>query len=111
MIEHKARNKAGRAWIAAILDAVTRIDKIEIDNITDVRTTQVWAVTGSADARVKLLRGFIEMDGRDAVLFEIADTEFVYLTSGTSGRYVTKYVIQTYAFDVSDLPEMERTKP
>ena len=96
MIEHKARNKAGRAWIAAILDAVTRITRVDIDNITDKREER-------ASFPVELLRRFIEVDGRDAVIFEISANEFAYLT-GTAHR-ATKYVIRTYAFDVSDLPE------
>lgn len=102
MIEHKARNKAGRAWIAAILDGATRITKVEIDNLTDARTQDTFPIA--------LMRQFIEIDGRDAVIYELRADTFVYLSSGTSGRYVTKYVIHTYAFDVSDLPEMERTK-
>lgn len=102
MTEYKARTKAGRAWIAAILDASTRVMKIEIDNLTDERTSSAFPV--------QLLRGFIEIDGRDAVLYQIAPNEYVYMHGGASCRYVTKYVIRTYAFDVSDLPEMERTR-
>ena len=97
MIEHKARNKAGRAWITAILDGATRITRIEIDNITDKRKEH-------HSFPIDLLRRFVEIDGRDAVIFEVSANEFVYLTG--SDRQVIKYVIRTYAFDVSDLPEV-----
>lgn len=102
MIEHKARTKAGRAWIAKILDCTTSVDKVEIDNVTEQRTS-LQAIP------LSLLRGFIEIDGRDAVLYEVTPNEFVYI-SGAAGRYVTKYVLRTYPFDPSDLPEIKETK-
>jgi hypothetical protein len=105
VIEYKARTKAGRAWIAAILDATTRITKVEIDNLTDERTEHAEPFP------VALMRDFIEIDGRDAVLYDLGSNLFVYFCPSPGGRYVVKYVIRTYAFDVSDLPEMEKTKP
>jgi hypothetical protein len=101
--EYKARTKAGRAWIARILDSATYVTRIEIDNVTDARTRSTIPV--------ELLQRFVEIDGRDAVIYEIDDTAFVYVNvSGASGRHVTKYEIRTYAFDASDLPEMERSR-
>jgi hypothetical protein len=98
--EYRARTKAGRAWIAAILDAATTIRRIEIDNVTnDHRAANAIDVA--------LLRQFIETDGRTAVLYEISDNEFVYLSGGATERYVTKYVVRTYAFDASDLPAIK----
>jgi len=104
VIEYKARTKAGRAWIAAILDGATRITKVEIDNLTDERTEDAEPFP------VALMRQFIEIDGRSAVLYDLGGNLFVYFCPNPGGRYVVKYVIRTYAFDCSDLPEMERTK-
>ena len=95
---HLARNKAGRAWITKILDSATSVFKIEIDFVSEERTSEKFSVD--------LLRQFIfDIDGKDAAVYEVRPNEFVYITAG--GRYgATKYVIHTYAFDVSDLPEV-----
>lgn len=85
----KARTKAGRARIARILDYAQHVTKTEIDNITDERSVE--------PARsIDLLRQFIEIDGKSAELYEIADCEFVYFT-GSSAQYVTRYNIHTIA--------------
>ena len=92
-----ARTKAGRAWINAILDGATSVTKIEIDLVDDDRSSE--------KIPVDLLRKFIEIDGRDAALYQVSGNEYVYLTGGS--RFgTTKYVIRTYAFDVTDLPEI-----
>lgn len=99
MIAYKARTKAGRAWIAKILDCTTSVDRIEIDNVTEQRAS-LTAIP------LALLRKFIETDGRYAVLYEVTPNEFVYIT-GATGRYVTKYVLRTYPFDPTGLPEIK----
>jgi hypothetical protein len=92
------RNKAGRAWITTILDSATSVTKVEIDLVSDERTSEKFPVD--------LLRKFIfEIDGRDACVYEVSPNEFVYLSGGN--RFgATRYVIRTYAFDVTDLPEV-----
>jgi hypothetical protein len=77
---------------------MTSVVKVEIDNVTDERTQSTIST--------ELMRKFVEIDGRDAVLYEISDNTFVYL-SGAAARHVTKYVVRTYAFDASDLPAIK----
>lgn len=93
---YSAKTKAGRAWISKILESATRVSKIEIDLLTEERTSEEFPI--------ELLRQFIEIDGRSAVLHQIENLEYVYLMGAPYSQYVTKYVIRTYAFDVSDLP-------
>lgn len=100
VVEYKARTKAGRAWIAKILDCTTSIVQVEIDVVTDERTQSTLSVD--------LLRQFIEIDGRDAVLYEISDNTFVYLW-GRPGRHVTKCILRTYPFDPTGLPVIKES--
>lgn len=93
-----AKTKDGRAWIAAVLEAATSIVKIDFDLVTDTRALQS---TVSAD----LIKRFVEIDGRRARLYETAPREYIYLVA-SNDRYVTRYILRTYAFDVSDLPEI-----
>lgn len=97
---YKARTKAGRAWIAKILDSATLVVRVEIDNVADTRQETALPV--------ELLRKFVEIDGRDAVIYELTETDFVYI-SGAAGRHVTKYVIRTYPFDPTDLPDIKES--
>lgn len=92
-----AKTKDGRAWIAAVLEAATSIVKIDLDLVTNTRTQS----TVSAD----LIKRFVEIDGRRARLYETAPREYIYLVA-SNDRYVTRYILRTYAFDVSDLPEI-----
>jgi hypothetical protein len=93
--EHKARTKADRARIAKILDRVVSVTKIDVDIVTDQRTSQAIPLS--------LLRGFVEIDGRDCVLYQVTPDEFVYLGAGGRGRYVTKYVLRTNSPELVDL--------
>lgn len=100
VVEYKARTKAGRAWIAKILDCATYAVRVEIDNVADTRQ--------ETEIPVALLRKFVEIDGRDAVIYELTDTDFVYI-SGAAGRHVTKYVLRTYPFDPTGLPVIKES--
>lgn len=100
VIEYKARTKAGRAWIAKILDCATSVVRVEIDNVADTRQ--------ETEIPVELLRKFVEIDGRDAVIYELTENDFVYI-SGAAGRHVTKYVLRTYPFDPTDLPVIKES--
>lgn len=100
VIVYKARYKSGRAWITKILDCATTVVRVEIDNVLDTRQ--------ETEISVELLRKFVEIDGRDAVIYELTDNDFVYI-SGAAGRHVTKYVLRTYPFDPSDLPEIKES--
>lgn len=96
---YQARTKAGRAWIEKILDcAASDVEKVEIDLVSDQVEKSTIPLT--------LLRQFIGIDGKDAALYEVSDCQFVYLTSGSLFGH-TKYVIRTYAFDPTDLPEIK----
>jgi len=93
-----AKNKAGRAWIEKILDCTTSIEKIQIDLVSDQVEKSTIPLT--------LLRQFIGIDGKDAAIYEVSDNQFVYLTSGSLFGH-TKYVIRTYPFDPTGLPEIK----
>lgn len=89
MITHSARTKAGRAFIERVLSYATKINRVEIDNVTDERK-HVDAVS------IDLVRKFIDIDGRAAEIFEVEPTRFVYFI-GASVRHVTRFTIHTVA--------------
>lgn len=93
--QHSAKKKAGRQWIAAIVDGATRVFQVEIDLITEERTEK--------EIDLALFRGMVEIEGRTLVLHEVTGNEFVWLQGGV--MFAKKLVIRTYAFDVTDLPE------
>ena len=97
-IRHSARTKAGRAWITAILDSATAFY---------VQTYN--AITGESSLEERrdlaLLRRLAEVDGKGLVIYEVKPLEYVFIGNG-GGAGITRYVIRTYAFDVTDLPEV-----
>jgi hypothetical protein len=100
----KNRTKAGRAWIQTILASTTRVDRVDIDNWTDEHKHH-------QSRTVDLIRRFIEVDGKDAELVEVEPRRYLYFTGSPSNRYVIRYTLTTYAFDVSDLPELPEGGP
>lgn len=100
-VRYSARTKAGRAWIAAILDGATAFYVQSYNGITG---------ESSLEERrdLSLLRRLAEVDGKGLVIYEVKPLEYVFVGNG-GGTGITRYVIRTYAFDVTDLPEVPPT--
>ncbi len=94
MQSYRANTKAGRAWINTIVASATHVTRIDIDLITDSRTSE--------DVDRDLFTKIIAIWGKDVCLFETGDNEYVWVRGTTLGA--EKYVIRTYAFDPTDLP-------
>ena len=108
MTIYKNSTKAGRAWVAKLLDAATTVFAREIDLVTDKHTDRtVWRdmSNGREPMPAQLRRVF---EARDVIVYAPnGEQSRDYTVVMNSGRIATRFVLTVYAFDASGLPHVE----